>query len=201
LAGRQAAITSPVAGTTRDVIELRYDLSGLPVVFLDTAGLRTTEDAVESQGVARAVARAEAADLRILLTAPDAPLPASAEAVARRGDLRVRSKADLSTGAADNLLAISAVTGAGLPAMLDGVRTALASLATDVGLVGHLRQQQALQDGVSQLQVALKGLDSKASEEVSEDLRSALRAVERLTGHVGVEDVLGEVFSAFCLGK
>jgi len=198
LAGREAAITSAVPGTTRDVIELRYDLNGLPVVFLDMAGLRPTEDAVEEIGVARARERAEAAELRLLLEANDAPAGPEARALLRPGDLRAISKADLAPGPG---MSVSAKTGEGIPALLEAIAAALAERAPSGGLVAHRRQRAALETGYLALISARSGLDRLGAEEVSEDLRSGLRALERLIGRVGVEDVLGEIFGAFCLGK
>ena len=198
LAGREAAIVAAVPGTTRDVLELRYDLDGLPVTFLDTAGLRETGDAVEQIGVDRARARAEAADLRLILDAPDAPAGPELAALAREGDLRVASKADLVAGAG---LAVSAATGQGIEALLAAVSAALAPRVSGEGLVAHERQRAALAAGQAALAAAMEGLDCRGAEEVSEDIRAAMRALERLTGRIGVEDVLGAVFGRFCLGK
>jgi tRNA modification GTPase len=199
LAGRDAAITSPVPGTTRDVLELRYDIDGLPIVFLDTAGLRDTVDAVEQIGVARAKARAEAAAMRIFLRSYDVP-PVGEEAdLWQPGDLRIWSKADLGAGPAD--LAVSARTGAGLPDMLDWIGKVLAEKVPGEGLAGHLRQRKALEAAGEALDEALDGLEAGSAELVAESLRAAFRELERLLGRVGVEDVLDAVFANFCLGK
>ncbi|MEM1343389.1 MAG: tRNA uridine-5-carboxymethylaminomethyl(34) synthesis GTPase MnmE [Pseudomonadota bacterium] len=197
LAGREAAITSAIPGTTRDVLELRYDLDGLPVTFLDTAGLRETADDIEAIGVARARARAEQADLRLLLVAPDAPAPAWGGLCAT-DDILVRSKADLGGEGAG--VPVSALTGQGIPALLEAIRAGLGARA-EGGLIAHRRQHEALASGLAALRAAEKGLDQRGAEEVSEDIRTGLGALERLIGRVGVEDVLGEVFSRFCLGK
>lgn len=200
LAGREAALTSPVPGTTRDVIELRYDLDGLAVAFLDMAGLRETADPVEAAGVARARARAEAADLRLILTPADgAPAP-DAEALARPGDLRLWSKADLAAPPAD-ALAVSAETGAGIETLLRAIADRLGAHAAEAGLVAHARQARALESGLAAIRSACEGLETRGPEEISEEVRSALRALERLIGRVGTEDVLGAVFARFCLGK
>ncbi|GMG84984.1 tRNA uridine-5-carboxymethylaminomethyl(34) synthesis GTPase MnmE [Paralimibaculum aggregatum] len=199
LAGREAAITSPMPGTTRDVVELRYDLEGLPVVFLDMAGLRPTADPVEAIGVARATARAEAAALRLLLAAPDAPLPREALALERPGDLRLASKADLGGAAAG--LAVSATTGAGLRALLGAIAARLGERVPSEGLVAHERQRLALEAARNALAQAAEGLDFRPPELISEDIRTGLRALERLIGRVDTEEVLGEVFARFCLGK
>ena len=199
LAGREAAIVSPEPGTTRDVLELRYDLRGLPVVFLDTAGLRTATGAVEAEGVGRAEARAEAAALRIFLRAPDAP-PSEAEARLRRtGDVTVWNKADIVPGPAD--VVISAREGTGVEALLDRVGEVLGERVAEAGLVGHERQRRALEGAESALRSAAAALANGELELCADDLRAAFRALERLLGRIDVEDVLDEVFARFCLGK
>jgi tRNA modification GTPase len=199
LAGREAAITSTVAGTTRDILELRYDLAGLPVVFLDTAGLRETKDDVECIGVSRAVERAKGAAMRLFLRSGDAPAPLAEEALWRPGDLRVWTKSDLGQGPAD--VAISVLRGVGLGELLDRVRAELAGRVSESGLVGHFRQRRALEDAARALAGAEIALDGGGAETVAEDLREAFRALDRLIGRVGVEDVLDTVFTSFCLGK
>ncbi|MGF1444675.1 MAG: tRNA uridine-5-carboxymethylaminomethyl(34) synthesis GTPase MnmE [Pikeienuella sp.] len=197
LAGREAAITSARPGTTRDVVELRYDLAGLPVIFLDTAGLRAAGDEIEAEGIARAQARARAADLRLLLAAPDAPLPPEALALESAGDLRVAAKSDLGPGPGQ---AVSARTGAGVPELLAEIGRRLEGRA-GIGLVSHERQRLALEAGASALARAAEGLESEPAELISEGIRTGIVALERLVGRIGVEEVLGEVFSSFCLGK
>lgn len=199
LAGRDAAITSPSPGTTRDVLELRYDLGGLPVIFLDTAGLRVGGDAVESEGVARAAARAEAAAMRLFLRSEDAPPPEEEAALWREGDLRVWTKGDLGAGPGD--LAVSSVTGAGMSELLENIQRVLAGRISGEGLVGHLRQRRALEAAVSALLRAGSRPGGDEPETVAEELRTAFRALDRLIGRVDVEDVLDAVFASFCLGK
>lgn len=199
LAGRDAAIAAPTPGTTRDVVELRFDLDGLPVVFLDMAGLRETDDPVERLGVEKARARAASADLRLLLAGPECPFPESDLAVlARPGDLQVATKSDLGMGW--DGLAVSAATGAGIPDLLAAVGAALGPLG-DVGLVSHERQARELARAEASLRSAASGAGTRETELLAEDLRDALRALERLIGRVGVEDVLDRVFASFCLGK
>ena len=197
LAGRDAAITSEVAGTTRDVIEVRMDLRGLPVTILDTAGLRATEDAVESIGVARAIERAQAADLRVFLLEEDGealpldPLP---------GDVVVLGKADLRSG---NTFAVSGLTGAGIGDLIERVTGTLATRAQGAGLAIRERHRTALVRAIHSLESAISEVerDSDRSELVAEDLRTAVRALDSLVGRVDVEDVLDEIFASFCLGK
>ncbi|RMH49527.1 MAG: tRNA uridine-5-carboxymethylaminomethyl(34) synthesis GTPase MnmE [Alphaproteobacteria bacterium] len=197
IARREVAITSPEPGTTRDVLEVRLDLRGLPVTLLDTAGLREARDAVERIGVARARERAEQADLRVLLLpgegeAPDIPL--------QPGDIRVRGKADLCPEARG--LAVSGVTGAGIDALLDQIADTLRQRADSASSLAHLRQRQAIADAVAALEEAEALLDSGgAIELVAECLRAATARLESLVGRVDVEQVLDEIFARFCLGK
>lgn len=198
-AGREAAITSALPGTTRDVLELPYDLGGLPVVFLDTAGLRESSDEIEACGVARALTRAGAASMRIFLRAADAPPWEAEETLYRAGDLRVWAKSDLGRGAGD--LMVSALRGDGVAELLEAVRAELLGRVPTEGLVSHLRQRRALEDAGEALARAVNAIDGGEAETVAEDLRTAFRALERLIGWVGVEDVLDAVFGSFCLGK
>lgn len=196
LAGREAAIVSEMPGTTRDVLEVRYDLKGLPVTFLDTAGIRASSDRIEAEGIRRAEARARDADIRVFLDAPDAPLGAL-KGLAQNGDILVAAKADLGGG---DGTPVSAATGDGVEALLDQVHTALRARPTE-GLVAHRRQRLALEAVRDAATVAREGLDHQGPELISEDIRQGLRALARLTGAVGTEEILGEIFGRFCLGK
>lgn len=196
LAGRDAAITSEVAGTTRDVIEVRMDLNGLPVTLLDTAGLRATEDKVESIGVERAMKRAEAADLRVFLVEPGQE-PAMEPAAE---DVVLIGKADLH-GCPEN--SISGITGHGVPALIDGVSHVFASRAANAGIATRMRHREALISGSESLARAMAhlGLGSEQTDLAAEELRSAVRRLDSLVGRVDVEAVLDEIFLSFCLGK
>ncbi len=194
IAGREAALTSAVPGTTRDVIEVRMDLGGLPVTLLDTAGLRETGDEVEAMGVARALARAEAADLRVFLTdagrMPEGIAP-------REGDLVVPGKADLGGEG------VSGLTGAGVAELLDRVQRVLAQRAAGAGVMTRERHRRAMERAIGALARARSALHQAPiqPEILGEHLRQATRALESLIGKVDVEDVLGEVFARFCIGK
>jgi len=196
LAGREAAITSEVAGTTRDVIEVRMDLSGLAVTLLDTAGLRDTEDRIEAIGVARAIERAKQADLRVfLLDDGDIPL---LEPVA--DDLVVRGKADLG-GAGD--LRVSGKTGEGIDPLVAAITARLSERAAGAGVMTRerhrdclIRAEAALRASAVELDHGLDRLDLAA-----EQCRTAVRALESLLGRVDVESLLDEIFSSFCIGK
>lgn len=185
---REIALVSDIAGTTRDTLELRTDLRGLPVTFLDTAGLRASDDPVEVMGIARARKRAADADLRIHLSEDGL---AEASGV---DDIAVRSKADLGTGEG---ISISALTGEGVAELLDLIYDRLRVRAADSGLVGHKRQAQALERAL----VALNIGRDMPPEFLAESLRHAAQALAMMVGRVGAEDYLDEIFSSFCIGK
>jgi len=196
LAGRDAAITSDIAGTTRDVIEVRMDLAGLAVTFLDTAGLREATDAVEAIGIARAQERARDADLRVFLITPGEDPTELAQV--QPGDLMRIAKSD--TPAAGG---VSGKTGAGVPELLSEIGEILSQRASGAGLAVRLRQRQGIAAAAHALDRARAALDlgGAASEIVAEELRSAARALEILIGKIGVEDLLDTIFSSFCIGK
>ncbi len=200
LAGREAALTSEIAGTTRDVIEVRMDLGGLALTLLDMAGMRGAAGRLEKLGVARARQRAEAADLRIFLV--DRVEDVDGLGVARRaGDVTVLAKADLR--AASTAGAVSGTTGAGLDALLARVAEDLGGRAAAATTASHGRQREAIAGACASLLSAWERLSAAVVQEelVAEDLRAALRSLDFLTGKVDVEAVLDMVFSSFCLGK
>ena len=196
LVGREAAITSSVAGTTRDVIEVRMDIGGLPVTLLDTAGLRETEDEIERIGVERARGRAFSADLRVLVLEPGES-PDAYELLDK--DIVVESKADLS----GNENAISSKTGFGLDGLLLKIKDALADRAQGGGIFIRERHRRALIEASRSLESAKDWIygPSTTVELAASDLRSALHQMQVLVGIVGVENLLDEIFSSFCIGK
>jgi tRNA modification GTPase len=199
LAGREVAIVSAQAGTTRDVITVDLDLGGYPVQLIDTAGLRETEDDVEREGIARARARAASADLVLLLEAGTGE--ASAPEVATGGTLwRVATKSDLGAGRPGDY-AVSARTGAGLDDLVAGLtRFAAESLAPGEGaLVTRLRHRQALD--LAQACLGRIAQAGPAFELVAEELRAAVEALASLVGRIETEEVLGTIFARFCIGK
>ncbi|MBW7921647.1 MAG: tRNA uridine-5-carboxymethylaminomethyl(34) synthesis GTPase MnmE [Rubellimicrobium sp.] len=190
LAGREAAIVSDIAGTTRDVIEVRMDLGGLPVTILDTAGIRDGGDTVERLGIARARARAERADLRVhLVEAGDA-------AVAGPRDIVLRAKDD-----DGRFGGVSGLTGAGIDGLIAQLGALLGGLAAEAGLATRERHRQALLVALGHFDGALGASMRDSPEVVAEELRRALRAIDVLVGRVDVEDVLDVVFASFCIGK
>jgi tRNA modification GTPase len=196
LAGREAAITSEIAGTTRDVIEVRMDLNGLPVTFLDTAGLRESEDIVETIGIERAISRAKQADIRVFLTEQDAQLPL--EPLAE--DIVVCAKVDLYDDAVNG---VSGKTGAGVSSLLSKIQQTLEVRSDAAGLATHERHRMSMVRASQDLANAMAQLaHGPAFYDISaEELRSAIRSLETLVGRVDVENLLDEIFSSFCLGK
>jgi tRNA modification GTPase len=198
LARRDVAIVSPIAGTTRDAIEVRLDLGGIPVVLVDTAGLRESSDAIEAEGVRRARQRAANADLVLRLRSPDSePERAGSEG----DDLAIATMIDLGGAILPGEIGVSAVTGAGLPELIDAIATRLGALGqTEPALVTRERQRVAVADAAAAIERAAM-LPHEQPELIAEELRLAVRALERLIGKVDVEDVLDSLFSGFCIGK
>ena len=195
LAGREAAITSEYAGTTRDVIEVRMDLNGLPVTLLDTAGLRETDDPVEGIGIDRAIQRAGQADLRVFLLS-DEPLPMSPEPE----DIVLRGKADVFMGDGPG---VSGKTGEGVSELVQSISTILSERALGVKTAIRERHRSAIEQGLSRIYDARQSIarGSEFSDIAAEDLRSVVRSLDSLVGRVDVEHLLDEIFSSFCLGK
>ncbi|SDE64995.1 tRNA uridine-5-carboxymethylaminomethyl(34) synthesis GTPase MnmE [Limimaricola pyoseonensis] len=195
IAGREAAIISDIPGTTRDVIEIRLDLRGLPVTMLDTAGLREAADKVEAIGIERARARAKAADLRVHLVAPG-----ETPAVAPGPDDIIRVAQVDRNGAADG---ISGLTGQGVGALLDEIAERLGRRSAAAGVAIRERHRVAIATGLDHMADCLDMLEQgpEATDRAAEDLRLAVRALDSLVGRVDVEDILGEIFSRFCIGK
>jgi tRNA modification GTPase len=202
LAGREVAITSPIAGTTRDLIEVFLDLRGYPVTLVDTAGIRDSVDPIEQEGVARARRRAESADLTLWLDdGVGGHMPGVGSPV-----LAVRTKIDLGEASAQAAsaakFAISTKTGAGVDQLLD----ALAELAEErmssrePALLTVERHRYAFQDARDALAATL-GPDAAEWELIAEDLRRAAAAMDRIVGRIGAEEVLGEIFARLCVGK
>jgi len=199
LAGRDAAITSEVAGTTRDVIEVRMELGGLPVTLLDTAGLRETEDAVEAIGIERARERAKYADLRVILLADKDAAP---KIEPEEGDLLVLSKDD-DGSARGKWLSVSGKTGQGIDVMVAQISATLTERASSASSAIRERHRVAIRDALLSLESARNEvlLGADRTELAAEELRTAIHALNCLVGRVDVENILGEIFSSFCIGK
>ncbi|MFH6785334.1 MULTISPECIES: tRNA uridine-5-carboxymethylaminomethyl(34) synthesis GTPase MnmE [Methylobacterium] len=198
LVRRDAAIVSEIPGTTRDAIEVRCDLGGLPVLLVDTAGLRDSTDVVEAEGMARSRRRMDQADLVLWLCEPGGgpPPPLSVPL------LTVATKSDLSGPVGDADLAISAAAGIGLDHLLAEIeRHAAASLGAGDALITRERQRLALERCAGHLDRVVAQGSRLPAELVAEDLRLAVRALGEVAGRVGVEDMLDRLFSSFCIGK
>ncbi|WP_170368991.1 tRNA uridine-5-carboxymethylaminomethyl(34) synthesis GTPase MnmE [Ruegeria arenilitoris] len=196
LAGREAAITSEYAGTTRDIIEVRMDLAGLPVTLLDTAGLRETEDHVEGLGIALARKRAENADLRVFLTEDPKALGIDMQS----GDIQVLPKSDLRL---DGTEGVSGKTGQGIDRLIHNISVVLRDRTASSGIATRERHRVAMLKSSAALSEALRVLDSGPDlyDIAAEELRTAIRALGSLVGRVDVENLLDEIFASFCLGK
>lgn len=198
LAGREAAIVSPLPGTTRDVLEVHLELAGQAVTLLDTAGLRESADLVEQEGVRRALARAEAADVVLWLSQDGASPPPSLA-----GAVKVRTKADLtgSATAPEGWLALSARTGEGIEALLQALEEKAGTLAGgEPALITRERQRLGIQRAEGHLRKACSEFAGR-EELRAEELRLAARALDHVIGRVDVEDVLDALFRTFCIGK
>jgi tRNA modification GTPase len=204
IARRDVAITSPVPGTTRDVIEVAIDLGGYPVVLADTAGLRDSADAIEQEGKRRAVQRAEQAEIRLFVFDIAHPADAAGSSAWPGADtILVANKIDLLQAAGIDLsaavLPVSALTGEGIDRLLTvlGERVAQ-TYRIEAPVLTRARHRQALEEAA----VSLRRSFSAALPELrAEDLRLALRSLGRITGAVDVEDLLDVIFRDFCIGK
>lgn len=209
LARRDAAIVTEIPGTTRDIVEVRQIRAGFPVILADTAGLREAADVVEREGVRRALARAEDADLRIALVDVSRETPSrDLLAKLRPGDALALNKTDLGQAtemeAPDgvSVFAISAKSGAGLDALEAWLDRAVFERlgAREAPALSRARHRQGVVQALDSLTRARGKLDSHP-ELAGADLHLAIRALEGLTGRIDVEDVLDRVFSQFCIGK
>ena len=211
LARRDVAIVSPHAGTTRDVIEVQLDLDGYPVTVIDTAGIRETDDPVEQEGVRRARARAEEADLVLWLVEGEQAVASDAMRSLRKSEVAdrpggavwiVRNKIDLGGAGPGGEFGISASRGDGIPELVEAlVKFAAEFFGTSEGaLVTRSRQRDLLSQASDSLRRSLE-LVEDGEELVAEELRAAAYVLGRLLGRVDVEDVLGAIFQKFCIGK
>ncbi|MBV9835142.1 MAG: tRNA uridine-5-carboxymethylaminomethyl(34) synthesis GTPase MnmE [Alphaproteobacteria bacterium] len=237
IAKRDAAIVASTAGTTRDVIEVHLDLGGYPVTIADTAGLRASSDPVEQEGVRRAKARASDADIRILVveaagdwqhtardiwTTADVWNGATDLIVVNKTDLLPDKGGDIDQASGDDAVyvGVSALSGDGVPQLLERLEGAVAAMLGDVEAVGETttllaraadtpppltraRHREALTHCAEALERAMEAArtDPDLPELIAEDVRLATRALARITGRMDVEDLLDVVFRDFCIGK
>ena len=203
LAKREAAIVSDIPGTTRDVVEVRLKIAGQIVWIADTAGLREAADKIEAEGIRRAQERAAAADLLIQLRPADGDTDFSD---AGAEDLRVVNKSDLASGRSwePGILVMSAISGEGIREIEAAISNRIQEKATvrTAPLITRRRHRLALESALFHVKQGLTLLEQGGGAElVAEDVRLAARQLASLTGEIGVEEILGAVFSSFCIGK
>lgn len=205
LAKRDVAIVHETAGTTRDVIEVALDIDGVPVVVIDTAGLRETCDPVEQEGVRRALARAEEADAILLLVDSSAenPFAGLADDARDKAALVIWNKCDLAgeRPAGEDRLLVSLKSGQGWDMLMLAVSkivAAKADRANEAPVITRARHRHALEEAAAALR---RSLAAPGPELFAEDVRLAVRAIGRITGRVDVEELLDVVFRDFCIGK
>ncbi len=209
-AGSEKAIVSPQAGTTRDLIEAHIDLGGIPVHMIDTAGLRASDDDIEVEGVRRARETIDAADLVLCVLDDSDPASSRFELRSETGrtlkQITVFNKSDLSGrligNASDGVnvaVAVSAKNGAGIRQLTEAVRLGLGFQGDDEDLILARRRHLNVLEQALELMDRARVLDEP--ELVAEELRLAHRLLGEITGVFSTEDLLGEIFSSFCIGK
>ncbi len=195
LVGREAAITSNIDGTTRDIIEVKFDLRGLPVTILDTAGIRETVDEIEEVGISRALERSSLCDLRIVLSEDGKHPPGL---VQRETDIVCIAKDDDGKRGG-----VSGKTGAGVDDLKHNIWAYFINQTQDVGVATRERHRVSMVDAKHFLKNAVVLLKDGPEyyDVTAEEIRAATHALDSLIGRIGIENVLDEVFSSFCLGK
>lgn len=196
LAGRDAAITSHIAGTTRDILEVRMDLDGLPVTILDTAGIREARDEIEALGIGRGIRRAQDADLRVHLVIEES----RPELEVLPHDIVLRAKDDDGRFGENG---ISGQTGFGVDSLVRRLCETLGQRASGAGVAIRERHRKAMEGAVGHIARVLEKLEiaDEIPDVLAEELRYAIRSADSLVGRVDVEDLLGEIFASFCIGK
>ena len=214
--GRDAAIVTDQAGTTREVLEMNLELGGLPIRLLDTAGLRESDDVIEAEGVRRARRRAESAQMRLVIfDAQDMEWQAAKNSdddsfsLLQHGDFLVLNKSDLGLSektpalpSGVRLFSVSALTGEGLPALLEALEETVREKYSPLGEVGLTRARH--KDCVERAKTSIDRAHSalgRAPELAGDDLRAALQALRELAGETDIEAVFDRIFSRFCVGK
>lgn len=199
IARREAAIVSHTPGTTRDLIEIHAELAGYPVVFVDTAGLRDGADAIEAEGIRRALQRAESAYLKLVLFDGTAEPDAASLALLDADAMAVMTKADRAPHRQD-MPAISTKTGQGVEQLLGLIESRIVAYycGHEAPVITRERHRAHLAEALKSLE---KSMDRPELELACEELRQASLAVGKITGKIQVDDVLDVIFSRFCIGK
>lgn len=201
LAKRDVAIVTPIAGTTRDVLEVQLNLGGYPVIMMDTAGLRETTDTIEAIGIARAKDRAEQADVVVALFSGLQPKDAETLGQINNETVVVYTKSDLGAHH-DDALNISTHTGENIDKLIEIITQKISEKTIrknpEMPLLTRARHREAVGETADHL---IRALSNPQPELLAEDIRLATRALGRITGRVDVEDLLDVIFSQFCIGK
>ena len=213
LAGREAAIVSDQAGTTRDVVSVRMNLDGLPVTLLDTAGVRQTKDDIEAEGVRRALDAARHADAAmVVLDVSDPHWQRECDKLCVLAETRVcvvLNKRDLLDQAAldavedEGAVLVSLAQDEAIDEVLAALRALVlpANSADSGSIITRARHRAALQEAVAALRAVQEHSFNTAPEIAAEDYRRAADSLGRITGAIDAEDLLGSIFSSFCIGK
>ena len=204
LVGAQRAIVTPIAGTTRDSLHEPVEIEGLPVVFVDTAGLRASGDEIERLGMARTRDELAHADVVLAVSEAGRPRLADSELPGSAARLDVFNKSDLVPGfvAEPPSVAVSALTGAGIGTLKQAILAAAGLRSTgETVFLARERHLRALETAAFQLASASRAAEASQWELLAEELRLAQGALGSITGDVSADDLLGEIFSKFCIGK
>ena len=212
LAGRSAAIVSDEAGTTRDIIQIRLDLGGVPPTILDTAGIRDESGKIEAEGIRRSVEAARFAKLvLVILDGSDPAWPEARDKIDQltsQPKFYILNKADRGLSAANDaesghIMSMSAKAPADIEKLIERLAKLLVPLnhADASVIITRQRHRHSLQEAHEALGRALAHDFQQAPEMAAEDFRVAAAALGRITGEIDVEELLGSIFSAFCIGK
>lgn len=203
LARRDVAIVSPLAGTTRDAIEAHLDLEGLPIVLVDTAGIRDSDDPLEREGIERARRRAERADLVLWLEMAGRGEPTPTPLALDVPCVRLATQVDRIANPDPRMLGISALSGEGIDVLLERIGDAAREslVGTETSLLTRTRHREALVGAAAALRRVLDAPPETGMELIAEDIRIAAARLGSISGRIDVEEILGEIFSRFCIGK
>ena len=198
LSGRDTSIVSDVPGTTRDVVEARIDIAGIPVTFLDTAGLRDATDPVETLGIDRARTRARDADLRLHLSDED---NWQTRDLATPSDLFLRTKSDTASRVVSDAIPVSTRLPDGVDALLAALEATLSSKVHGLSEISRAYELESFRKGEHALRVAIACISNADVEIVLDEVYVGIRKLDQVVGTVDVENLLDEIFSSFCIGK
>jgi len=205
------SIVTEIPGTTRDLVSETAAIAGIPVKLYDTAGIRDSSELVESLGIERSYQAMADSDLTLLVVDLSQPLDRQDRALIARAQaqgrhLVVGNKADLVSGAAsDSAIAVSALTGEGIPRLRELILEAIApkgAFEQETGFITSLRHEQLLRESATYLEKAAGAVESAIPHEMLLlDLYAALRPIDAITGATTADDILNRIFSTFCIGK